>query len=298
MGLTIFFTLVRSIAERQAARLLIESLRSFGGDLCHSPFWVFEADPESAPCAELVQIGAQAIELQIPDALNKFPFAGKVSACAQAETLAAAEVSSLVWLNSGCIILQPPLGFELSDSFDIAVRPVHIRNIGLSTDAPVDSFWQRVYAQVGLRDVHLEVESFVDQQPLRAYFNSHLLSVNPSKSLFQRWLTHFEGLVLDHDFQSGPCHDDLHRIFLHQAVLSALIVASCEPQRIRILPPEYSYPYHLHQEISSKRRANALNDLICVAYEDETLNPDTMNDIEIHGPLRSWLKERLYHFPS
>ena len=298
MDQTIFFTLVNSIEGRQAARLLIDSLRSFGGELSRSPFWVFEADPKGAPCGELVQIGAQAIELQVPTTLKNYPFAGKVSACAKAEALAAPEVSSLVWLNSGCLILQPPVDFKLGEAFDLAVRPVHIRNIGLPTDALVDPFWQRIYAQLDLQDVHLEVESFVDQQPLRAYFNSHLLSVNPSKRLFRHWLTYFERLVFDHDFQSGPCQDELHRIFLHQAVLSALVAACCKPQRIRILPPEYSYPYHLHQKIPPERRANALNDLICVAYEDETLNPDTMNDIEIHEPLRSWLKERLYHFPS
>jgi len=297
MDQTIFFTMVSSIEERQAARLLIDSLRSFGGELSRSPFWVFEADPKGVSCAELVQIGAQAIELQVPTSLNNYPFARKVSTCAQAEALAAPEVSSLIWLNSGCIILQPPLDFELSDAFDFAVRPVHIRNIGLPSDAPIDLFWQRVYAQVGQRDVHLEVESFVDEQPLRVYFNSHLLSVKPSKSLFRRWLTHFEELVVDHDFQSGPCRDDLHRIFLHQAVLSALVAASCEPQRIRILPPEYSYPYHLHQDVPLKRRAQALNDLICVAYEEETLDPNTTFNIEIHEPLRSWLKERSNQFP-
>jgi len=291
MDQTIFFTLVRSIAERRATRLLIDSLRSFGGELSRSPFWVFEADPGGATCGELVQIGAQTIELQIPDPLKNYPFAGKVSACAQAETLAAAEVSSLVWLNAGCLILQPPLDFELGDAYDLAVRPVHIRNIGLPTGVPVDAFWRRVFTQVALQDVYLEVESFVDKQPLRAYFNSHLLSVKPSKSMFRRWLTHFEALVLDHDFQSGPCQDELHQIFLYQAILSALIAVSVEPQRLRILPPEYSYPYHLHQDVSPDRRARTLNELICVACEDETLDPDTMNDIEINEPLRSWLKK-------
>ena len=61
MDKTIFFTLVRSIGEHQAANLLIDSLRNFGGDLSRSPFWVFEADPERAPCGDLVQVGAQVI---------------------------------------------------------------------------------------------------------------------------------------------------------------------------------------------------------------------------------------------
>jgi hypothetical protein len=291
MDKTIFFTLVRSIGERQAANLLIDSLRNFGGDLSRSPFWVFEADPERAPCGDLVQVGAQVIELQVPGSLKNYLFAGKVSACAQAETLAAAEVNSLVWLNAGCLIVQPPLDFELGESFDLAVRPVHIRNIGQPVTAPIDAFWQRIYAEVELQDHRFSVESFVDGQRLRAYFNSHLLSINPSMSLFRRWLTHFEALVLDQEFQSGPCQDELHQIFLHQAILSALIAASIDPQRIHILPPGYSYPYHLHQDVPPDRRAKSLNELTCVAYEDLPLDPNQIKDIQIHEPLRSWLLE-------
>lgn len=290
MEKTIFFTLVRSVGERQAAHLLIDSLREFGGALSRSPFWVFEADPEGAPCGELLQAGAQVIELQVPSSLENYLFAAKVSACAQAEKLAADEVNSLIWLNAGCLVVQPPLDFELGEAFDLAVRPVHIRNIGQPVDEPVDAFWQRVYTEVALQDHQLTVESFVDGHLLQAYFNSHLLSVRPSKSLFRRWLLHFEALVLDHDFQSGPCRDELHQIFLHQAVLSALIAASLDPQRIHILPPGYSYPYHLHQQVPPDRRAHSLNELICVAYEDQAPDPDIMGDIRIHEPLRSWLQ--------
>jgi len=293
MDQTIFFTLVRSIRERNAARLLIDSLRSFGGDLSRSPFWVFEADPENAPCGDLVQLGAQVIELHVPGSVRNYLFAGKVSACAQAEKLAAEEVTSLVWLNASCLIIQPPLEFELGQAFDLAVRPVHIRNIGQPVDAPPDTFWQHVYAEVGLSASQLAVESFVDGQQLRGYFNSHLLSINPSIRLFRRWLTHFEGLVLDNDFQSGACRDEMHQIFLHQAVLSALITASVDPQRLHILPAGYSYPYHLHQDVPLDRRAHSLNELVVVAYEDQAPDPKAVGDIQIHEPLRSWLMERI-----
>ena len=170
MGQTVFFTLVRSVAERRSTKMLIDSLRTFGGTLSQSPFWVFEADPENVSCAGLIQAGAQLIELQIPASLGNYYFASKVSACAQAETLATDEINSLVWMNASCLIVQSPSGFELGDSLDLAVRPVHIRNIGLPVDSPPDAFWKRVYAEVELRDHSWTVESFVDGQKLRAYF--------------------------------------------------------------------------------------------------------------------------------
>jgi hypothetical protein len=56
-----------------------------------------------------------------------------------------------------------------------------------------------------------------------------------------------------------------------------------------MLPPDYNYPYNLHQSVPPDRRAAALNDLVCIAYENRLLDPNQVDDIAIHEPLRSWL---------
>ena len=191
--------------------------------------------------------------------------------------------------NIAALIIQPPLLFDLTSSFDAAVRPVHHRNVGLPAAEPVDDFWKKVYETVGVQDVEVTVKSFVDAQHIRAYFNSHAFAINPAKGLLRRWFERFESLVCDLEFQSGPCQDVQHQVFLHQAVLSALIATSLDPRRVRILPPEYSYPYNMHQSVPAERRAQALNDLVFIAYEDRALDPSVVDDIGIHEPLRSWL---------
>lgn len=291
---TVFLTLVSTAGQRSCARLLVDSIRSFGGPLSHCPIWLFEADSQRA--SSQVQ-DVRVLPLAVPDTVKHNWFAGKVYACAQAEALAVPGARSLIWLSPDCLIIQPPLSFDLSLSpgFDAALRPVHIKNIGLDAGQPLDDFWKTVYETVGVDDIQTTVESFVDGQRIRAYFNSHALAVNPSKGLFRRWFECFESLVCDRTFQSGPCQDELHQIFLHQAVLSALIATSLDPERIRNLPPDYSYPYNLHGQVPAERRARALNDLVCIAYEDRPLDPDVMNDIEVHEPLRSWLSSRVNH---
>ncbi len=286
---TVFVTLVSTIKQRAGARLLIDSIRSFGGALRHCPIWLFEADPQKAPCNSLQDMGVRVLPLTVPDAVNRYWFADKVYACAQAEERAIPEVQSLIWLSPDCLIIKPPLLFNLASSFDAAVRPVHIKNVGLRTTEPVDDFWKKVYETVGVHDIHTTVESFVDAQHIRAYFNSHVLAVNPSQGLFRRWFECFKALAGDQEFQSASCQDERHQVFLHQAVLSALIVTLLDPERIRILPPDYSYPYNLHQSVSVSRRAQALNDVVCIAYEDRSLDPNKVNDIAIRDPLRSWL---------
>ena len=99
-------------------------------------------------------------------------------------------------------------------------------------------------------------------------------------------------------FQSNACQDELYRIFLHQAVLSALTVTLLGPDRIRLLPPDYSYPYNLHSSVPPERRARALNDLVCIAYEDRPLDPRVVSDIQIDEPLRSWLLQRAPTSPA
>jgi hypothetical protein len=286
---TVFVTLVSTPGERYRARLLVDSLRAFGGALSRCPVWLFEGDPAAAPCADLAGKGTLILPLHVPDAVCRTFYADKVAACARAEAMAGPHVRSLVWLSADCLIAQPPTLFDLDSAFDAAVRPVHVRNVGLDATAPLDDFWTGVYAAVGVQDVQETVTSFIGGQRIRAYYNSHILAVRPALGLLRRWLDTFGSLVCDQAFQARACQDTLHRVFLHQAALSALLVTALDPERIRELPPDYSYPYNLHHDVPPARRARALDELVCVACEGRTLDPAAVQDITIHGPLRAWL---------
>jgi hypothetical protein len=285
----VFLTWVYSKRQRWCARLLIDSIRAFGGALRHCPIWVFEANPTQVSCASLETTGVHVQPLSVPETARHYLFAHKVYACARAEELAPPGVRSLIWLGPECLIIQPPLLFDLGQSFDAAVRPVHIQNVGLSPSQPLDGFWKGVYEVVGIDDVQTTVESFVDQRHLRAYFNSASFAVNPSAGLFRRWFDCFEALVCDEEYQLAACQDQRHQIFLHQAIWSSLIVTMLDRARIRMLPPEYGYPYNLHRSVPPDRRARAANDLVCAIYEERSVDPADMDDIEVHDPLKLWL---------
>jgi hypothetical protein len=275
--------------------MLVESLRSFGGPLSQAPFWLFDTNPKATVAQGIDFSGVEVFPLEIPPAARDNWFGGKVSACACAEEMVTEQTKSLVWCASDCLFINPPHLFDLESSFDVALRPVHIQNIGLPADDPPDDFWQRIYETVEVTDVEMIVESFVDAHRIRAYFNSHSLAVNPDKGIFRRWLADFSTLVQDQVFQAGPCRYESHQIFLHQAILSTLIVSMTAVDRLRILPPEYCYPYNLQESIPKDRRASVLNELVSITCEDRTLDPDLVTDIIIHEPLRSWLADRKEH---
>ena len=287
-------TLVETPADARSARLLLNSLRAFGGTLSHIPAWIFYQPEPHQPDLTRAFSGLKAVQL-IPLDLDAaapgsdYPFASKVHACAQAEALAGAQLRSLVWFNPQCLILAPPLLIDLSPDFDAALRPVHHKNIGSLAQTPLDDYWQAVYRSAGLEETPFTVESFADAQTLRPYFNTHCFAMNPALGLFAAWREHFQALTCDAAFQSGPCQRPLPRIFLHQAILSTLVAKSLARKRIRLLPPAYSYPLHLHLQVPAGRQPRRLNDLVCPVYEDAFEFPVTLNGLQVDEPLYSWL---------
>ena len=294
---TLFVTIVRTEMGRKCARVLIESLRQFGGNLSNAPLWVFEANPEKAPCQSLVGPGVTLQQLSIPKNIKNYIFSDKVSACALAEERAPREVTTLAWLDPTLLVVAPPVEYVCEEPTQATLRPVHIQNVGSLRTAEPDAYWKGIFGAMGVKDVGMSVESFVDSKPLRAYFNTHAFAVNPQKKLMQQWLVEFEKSVCDKNFQAATCSDDDHQVFLHQAVLSTLLATRLDAEEICILPPTYNYPYHLHGRVPEVRQAQRLNDVVtAVIHEEGFVDLTKATKIKIEEPLRSWLVERYNAF--
>jgi hypothetical protein len=236
----------------------------------------------------------ERIPIEITEGASQYPFTTKVSVCAQAEALAGSEIKSLVMLSLDCIILNPPVLFDLNHHHEVkrsdsAFRPVHHRNIGSLADKPMDSFWQGIYQAIKLDEASFTIDSFADKQELRPYFNTHCFSINPALGLAQMWWEYFQSLATDQYFQEKACNGELQKIFLHQAILSTIIAKNLTQEYIRLLPPEYNFPLNLFDEIPEEDKPVTLNHLVNVVYEDSF----PWGKIKINEPLNSWLRHRL-----
>jgi len=289
MSETRFLILFRSGAGEQLARIVIESLRTFGGPLGDCPVWAFSIDPDRASGALAGIEGVHRFPLTLEKGCPPYPFAEKVYATALAEAMTGPEIRSLVWLSLDCLVIQPPLLFHLGPAFDAAFRPVHHQNVGSPAHEPPDDFWRGIYRALEIEEMPYTVESFVEGQTLRPYFNTHCFAFNPATGLGRAWWAHFKAMIMDEAFQAGPCRDELHQIFLHQAVLSALVPKMLAWERVRLLPPVYNYPLNLLNEIPPDRRTPTLNSLVNAVYEDAF----PWGSIAVQEPLFSWLQERL-----
>lgn len=189
----------------------MESLQSFGGELSQSRFWVFAPTVQAEYFQGSDPSHVEIFRLSVPEHIMGYPFGTKVMAQACAEIQASAEVDTLVWMDVDCLILQPPLLYDLGEDFDATVRPVHLRNVGLSPSERLDPFWQGIYDTLGIKDIQRTVTSFIDAIPLRANFNSHGFSINSKSGIFKRWYECFENLVLDVNFRKKPVRNAITR---------------------------------------------------------------------------------------
>jgi hypothetical protein len=289
---TVFLTLVRSSEEKKAAELLIGSLRRFGGLMGNSPIWVFTVNPEDFMKENTQNDEYRVIELPQDGSFSRYPFMAKVRACALAEEMARDEIDTMIWIDSSCLVVLPPLLFMLEGVCKAAVRPVHVTNVGLLADETPNGYWRGVFNELGIDDIDTAVETFVDARMIKSYFNTHAFSINPSEGLMRDWLHHFHILATDTDYQRSYCSDPLHAIFLHQAVFSALLASSLEASELRLLPADYNYPYNLHESVPEDRKVTSINETVCFAYEKRSVYPPEMTDVEVREPLYSWLTER------
>jgi hypothetical protein len=280
-------TQVRNVA------VLLASLRRFGGTVAGAPVVVGVDESVREPARALEQPGVRLVPLELPTGARGYPYAYKAYAAARAETLVADSADTLIWLDAEILVLAPPTPLVLDGGHAVALRPVYLRNaIGLAPDQPVDAYWSPILAdnRIDLERLPVVVTE-VDGQKVRGYFNCGAIAVRPSLGLFQEWARQMSRRLADADYQQNACAEPLHRVFLHQAVLSAIIVARTEPGQWRWLPRECGYPLHLHSQLPADQRATRLADLSVVLHENVITQPGALDGIEVSAELRAFLDE-------
>ena len=90
----LFYTLIVEPYQARNARLMVESLRAFGGPLAGSPVWVFYVDPASVDPDGWQDLHNVRV-LPLGDVhAPSYWFSRKVHVCARAEALAGPEIRS------------------------------------------------------------------------------------------------------------------------------------------------------------------------------------------------------------
>ncbi len=286
----IFLIMIASPAQERDANLLVDSIRAFAGSFREVPIYVVTADPARVPGTSLKGKVSRVIPLDMNERYRSFPFADKVYACAQIEQMVEKEADWLVWLNPEMLVLAEPSLVVGPPGAVAVLRPVHIRNVGSAAGERLDNFWTGIYQVAGVDPGNAwTVESFVDRQRVRAYFNSGFMGYRPSAGVLRAWRKSFETLLADDSLLSKLCPDDQHKFFVHQALLSAVTVGKLREPEVSVLPAVYGYPLLLHKSVSEERRPQSLKELVTLIHDGNLAQ--LLTSIPVDPPLRTWLRE-------
>ena len=290
----VFVMLVTSPAEEKQANILISSIRDFGGIYADNPVYLFMSDTLGAPCRSIKSPNVKLISLDVNSELPDYPFLYKVLACAQAEELLQGKSEIIVWMDVDGLVLSEPTEFYLGKNKKIAIRPVNLRNnVGLPADEPADLYWKKIYEYTKLRVNKIPVvETLVDKQEVRMYLNCAIFSIRSDLGIFSEWKKLFLLLLNDPEYQSKSCTTINHKIFLHQAVLSAIVAKRIRENEIQWFSQKAGYPLHHHDEMDHDKKVYILNQLESLIYERLWDAPHwIMCTIRVDEPLRSRLRE-------
>jgi hypothetical protein len=222
------------------SRLLIRSLRKYGGNFGNCDVISYSPRPDYKPSAAcLADFKRLGVETQLHPLNTEFPFYGlsnKIFAMAHAEKHFGDSI--LLFLDSDKIFVDVPAFFSRLSSFDFAARPVDRCNIGAENfeDPKNGSFWRGIYDICGSRDCFY-VETTIEKKRILAYFNSGMIAAPSEISLFSTWLGNFKKVW------DSPLRPSTGNFFVEQSVLAASVAAVCK--EIFILPRNYNIPVHM-----------------------------------------------------
>lgn len=279
------------------ALLLVESIRTFCAEYASAPIWFMIPQGASQPGKktrakqEALEVDLQSFELD--NRAAAFPFAGKVVASAAAENLALKQADQLVWMDTLSLVIKSPDALLLDPAVFLGCRPVDHLLIGPPFEKPLDPFWEHVYQSCDVQDADIfPMITSADQVKIRPYINAGMLVVRPGQKLLEKWAKTFLQVYQDKRFIELYEKQRLYKIFIHQAVLSATIIASIDQAQITLLPHYVNYPLHMHAQYPAHKRPSTIDQLVSFRYERFFAKTNWREIIQVEPPLKGWLDER------
>jgi len=232
------------------ARLLISSLREFGGVLkdihvySYQPRKGWEVSQETRKFFETNNV--TLIEKVLNEKYTDYPFANKILASSHSEQMLKNEF--LVFLDTDMVVLSEPVEFIIPSEYDAVLRPVDSKNIEAENEEDANyPYWEKLYEIAGVKNLAY-VTTSIDKKRIFSYWNSGHLLISNHRNIFQQREEDFRK-VMKHNSQP---EDGM--FYVEQFVFAATISAmNCNVKQFSHL---YNYPIHLQSKIPDTGKKN------------------------------------------
>jgi hypothetical protein len=280
------------------ATLLADSIRTFAGSLSKNPIFYFTPEYgkqlSSAAKDRLDSLKVKVIPFKIDFEILQFPLAGDVFAAAVAESTIFGQADLLAWLGTNTVVLREPEAFLLQKEKNLGYRPVHHTLVGSRYDMAIDEFWALVYRRCKVpQDRIFPMETHIEGARIRPYFNAGMLITRPQKRLLRTWSDVFFDSYLKPPFRRFYEKNELYMIFVHQALLSGVILSTFETDELVELPSTYNYPIHLYTKDVTDYRPSSMEEVVTFRHENFYHDQEWMRKILAKQQLKQWLAKRI-----
>jgi len=254
----IFTTFIEAKEELLPLKVMVESLRTFGGKFKDAPVWIYTTDEllksESEAFGKFASYNTQFKTSQAPQDATWFFLARKVFAAAQAEADAHGKTAVLARLDTDTIFIQEPDEFILPTEKSLGYRPVFHRNINPLYSEPLDDYWTRAYQIMGVQEsAAFPMVTPADGDTIRPYFQAGCVVVRPEQCILRKWAEMFTVLYQDSLIKKFCEQDQRKRIFTFQVALTGAILNSLEQSEMYQLSDRINYPIFFKEMFGANR---------------------------------------------
>jgi len=287
-------------SSEKDAVLFAESIRTYAGSLSQAPIWYFVPKIEgefSEPVKErLDSLNVELIPFDAETEGMQIPFTSQVIAKSLAESKALGKTELLAWLNTNGLIVKEPEHFLLSNEKSLGYRPVHHIVIGSRYKEPIDSFWKPVFEACNVPDERVfPMLTHIDNEEVRPYFNAGILVTRPQNHLFQKYHEVFFKVYQKPVFKDFYQRNEQYAIFIHQAILSGVILSVIPTEELQELPHSYNYPLHLFAEDITGNRPVGMEELVTFRHEGFHNDSNWFERMPADESLKRWIADILDH---
>ncbi len=295
-GVAFLACIERGRLEQQGL-LLCRSIRRGAGRFTTASIHAFQPRAGTDAGAETVSALRDLDVIHHTDTLNRdfhdYPIGNKIFACAWAAQNLQEDI--LVFLDSDTFFANEPERIHLASGLDAAARPVDRKRIGSTGPRdPNEAYWKPLYAKFGIANDPC-VETIVDGETIRAYFNSGLVAARRSAGIFEEWLDIFRRLMEGNHL---PPNGSMQ--FMDQVALA--LVLSRRFDRVSQLDWRYNLPLPQRARLSDPARTARLEDMIHIHYHRWFNKPNFLRllrpPLDLTGDVSRWVEDSLPFQPT
>lgn len=276
----------------QKAKLLIDSIRTFGGGVKDSKIWTVKPRKgkalREATLKFLQDKGVELIDVDLNKHWRLYGLANKIYATAYIEENYGHLYETLLFLDSDTVVIDHIDIDILEGKYEVSIKPEDGDLFSLKEESR--SFWEMIFKACEVNQSNIwTVRTAVTQVEVAAYFNSGVIFSSARSKLFSQWLKNFKNIVKNQKAYHLPYRG---YYFLEQALLTGTILNLFTKDEIKILNNEYNYPLNFQKELEEKGLYK--NCPIKILHYHKLFRNEWAEDIAIL-PLRtrSWLKQYL-----